>query len=229
VNTTAKNLLVLAHPEPHSFSAALFHQAALTLKAAGQEVATSDLYAMGFNPISGRRNFTATFDPSYLSMQAEEGHASETNGFSSDIEAEIRKVEAADLMILHFPLWWFSMPAVLKGWVDRVFALGRTYGSGRMYEKGVFRGKRAMLTFTTGGPQSIYVPGGFNGDINAIIRPIERGILQFLGFDVLPAQIVFAPAQMSIEERKTALTAYALRLGALGTEQAKLPLTYTVA
>jgi NAD(P)H dehydrogenase (quinone) len=223
-----KNLLVLAHPEPKSFNAALFHRAIETLTSAGQEVATSDLYAMEFNPVSDRHNFTKNFNADYLRLQVEEGHASETGGFAADIETEICKIEAADLIILHFPLWWFSMPAILKGWVDRVFAFGRTYGSGRMYEKGVFQGKRAMLTFTTGGPQSIYVPGGFNGDIDTIIRPIERGILQFLGFDVLPAQIVFSPAQMSMDEREAALAAYDLRLQTIGTEKPKPPLTYKV-
>ena len=221
-----KNLLVLAHPEPNSFNAALFQKAIATLTSIGQEVETSDLYAMKFNPISDRHNFTRVFDPNYFSLQAEEGHASENRGFAPDIEAEIRKVETAELVILHFPLWWFSMPAILKGWVDRVFAFGRTYGSGRMYEKGAFRGKRAMLTLTTGGPRSIYVPGGFNGDIDTIIRPIERGILQFLGFDVLPAQVVFSPSQISLDERKAALTAYALRLRTIDAEKPKPPLAY---
>lgn len=54
-------------------------------------------------------------------------------------------------MIWQFPLWWFSVPGILKGWVDKVFAMGRTYGGGRIYEKGVFQGKKAMLSLTTGG------------------------------------------------------------------------------
>lgn len=219
-------LLVRAHPEPKSFSAALLNTARASLESAGQKVETSDFYAMQFNPVSGRRNFNEVFNADYLSIQAEEAHASASGGFVPEIEAEIRKVEAAELLILHFPLWWFSMPAILKGWVDRVFAFGRTYGAGRMYGKGVFSGKRAMLTLTTGGPRSIYVAGGLNGDINTILRPIERGILQFLGFDVLPAQIAFAPASMSLEEREAALRAYALRLSTISTEKPKPALTY---
>lgn len=220
------SLLVLAHPEPKSFSAALFQQASASLEAMQHNVVTSDLCAMNFNPVSNRQNFIDVFDQDYLTLQAEENHASETGGFSADIETEMRKVEAADLMILHFPLWWFSMPAILKGWVDRVFAFGRMYGTGRMYEKGVFKGKRAMLTLTTGGPQSIYVPGGFNGDIHTIIRPIERGILQFLGFDVLPAHIVFAPARMIEDERKAALASYAARLKLIDAEKPQPLLVY---
>jgi NAD(P)H dehydrogenase (quinone) len=176
-----KTLLVPAHPESKSFNAAMFEQAVTTLALAKKQVVTSDLYAMKFDPVSSRRNFTQTFNANYLSLQAEEERASKVGGFCADIEAEIRKIESSELMILHFPLWWFSMPGILKGWVDRVFAFGRTYGYARTYGKGQFRGKRAMLTLTTGGPESIYVPGGFNGDINAILAPIERGIVQFLG------------------------------------------------
>jgi hypothetical protein len=49
-------------------------------------------------------------------------------------------------------LWWFGLPAALKGWAERVFAMGRTYGGGHIDETGVFRGKRALLSLTTGGP-----------------------------------------------------------------------------
>jgi NAD(P)H dehydrogenase (quinone) len=121
-----KTLLVLAHPVPKSFNAALFQRAISTMVSTGHEVATSDLYAMKFDAISDRRNFTETFNSDVLSLQAEERHASEIGGSSGELETEIGKVEASDLMILHFPLRWFSMPAILKGWVDRVFSFGRT-------------------------------------------------------------------------------------------------------
>jgi NAD(P)H dehydrogenase (quinone) len=172
----------LAHPEPRSFNGALFETAVATLRASGHTVATSDLYRMGFDPASSRGNFTTVKDPDYLRLQVEELHASEVGGFAPEVEAEIAKIEAADLMIWQFPLWWFGLPAILKGWVDRVFAIGRTYGMGHSYETGVFRGKRALLSLTTGGPRESYAPDGFNGDIEAILRPIHRGMLEFTGF-----------------------------------------------
>jgi NAD(P)H dehydrogenase (quinone) len=175
-------LIVLAHPEPRSFNGALFETAVATLRASGHTVATSDLYRMGFDPASSRGNFTTVKDLDYLRLQVEELHASEVGGFAPEVEAEIAKIEAADLMIWQFPLWWFGLPAILKGWVDRVFAMGRTYGMGHSYETGVFRGKRALLSLTTGGPRESYAPDGFNGDIEAILRPIHRGMLEFTGF-----------------------------------------------
>ena len=146
-----KAFIVLAHPEPKSFNAAMFRTAVDVLVRAGHEVKTSDLCAMQFDPVSGRHNFTTIKDPNYLKLQMEEMYASEAKGFAGDIENEIRKIEWCELMIWQFPLWWFGLPGILKGWVDRVFAMGRTYGGRKMYGAGVFGGKRALLSLTTGG------------------------------------------------------------------------------
>ena len=96
--------------------------------------------------------------------------------------------------------------------------MGRTYGGGRIYETGVFRGKRAMLSLTTGGPEDAYQKGAFNGDIAAILRPIHRGMLQFVGFDVLEPQIVYGPVRLTDEERKQRLADYASRLQGIESE-----------
>jgi NAD(P)H dehydrogenase (quinone) len=205
-------LIVLAHPEPKSFNGAMFETAVATLRAAGHTIATSDLYRMGFDPASSRRNFTTVKDPDYLKLQIEELHATEVGGFAPDVEAEIVKIEAADLMIWQFPLWWFGLPGILKGWVDRVFAMGRTYGMGHIYETGVFRGKRALLSLTTGGPQESYTANGFNGDIEAILRPIHRGMLEFTGFQVLPTHITYGPVRADSGQRGAWLAAWAERL-----------------
>lgn len=213
-----KTLLVYWHPEPRSFNAAMMHTAVETLRGLGHEVQVSDLHEMRFDPVSGRHNFVSVKDPAYLKPQLEELHASEQGGFAPEIEAEIRKVEWCDLMIWQFPLWWFSLPAALKGWVDRVFAMGRTYGGGRVYETGVFRGKRAMLSLTTGGPEKAYLEEGFNGDLASVLRPIHRGMLRFCGFDVLAPQVVYGPVRMGDEERAAALAAYAERLRGIERE-----------
>lgn len=211
-------LIVLAHPEPKSFNGAMFDTAVKTFTDAGHGVATSDLYRMGFNPVSDRRNFTTAKDGEFLRLQVEEMHASEVGGFAHDIEAELRKIEAADLMIWQFPLWWFGMPAILKGWVDRVFAMGRAYGSGRIYEKGVFKGKQALLSLTTGGPKEAYAPEGFNGDLDAILRPLHRGILEFTGFSVLRPEVHWQPVRVSPEERDAWLDAWRKRLRGIDQE-----------
>lgn len=213
-----KALIVYWHPEPRSFNHAMFQTAGEALAEAGHEVRTSDLHEMNFFPVSSRKNFTTVKDPDYLKQQIEEMHATEVNGFAAEIEAEMVKLEWCDLMIWQFPLWWFGLPATLKGWVDRVFAMGRIYGGDRLYQNGVFQGKRALLSLTTGGPEESYLPNGFNGDIAGILRPIHRGILQFTGFGVLAPQIVYGPVRMTDEERGQQLAAYAARLKRLGGE-----------
>ena len=204
--------VVLAHPEPKSFNGALFDTALRTLTSAGHEVAASDLCRMGFDPVSGRHNFLTVKDPDFLKLQVEETHASAHGGFVPALEAEMRKLEACDLLILQFPLWWFGLPAILKGWVDRVLAMGRTYGYGSIYANGKFRGKRALLSLTTGGPEEAYRKAGFNGDMDAILRPIQRGILQFVGFDVLAPQVHYAPVRASDAQRAVWLEAWTRRL-----------------
>ena len=113
---------------------------------------------MNFDPESDHRNFTTVKNPDFFKQQIEEVHATEVGSLAPDVEAELRKVEACDLMIWQFPLWWFGLPAILKGWADRVFAMGRTYGGERFYENGVFMGKRALLSVTTGEPEAVYQP-----------------------------------------------------------------------
>ena len=211
-------LIVFAHPESRSFNGALFDAAVMTLRAAGHTVATSDLYRMDFNPVSDRRNFTSTKEADFLKLQIEEMHATEEGGFAPDIEAELQKVEQADLMIWQFPLWWFGLPAILKGWVDRVFAMGRTYGYGHIYETGVFKGKRALLSLTTGGPKEAYTPDGFNGDLDAILRPMQRGILEFTGFSVLRPQVHWQPVRVEPAERQAWLNAWSDRLRGIEQE-----------
>lgn len=211
-------LLVYWHPEPQSFNAAMLQTACAALAAAGHATQVSDLHAMGFDPVSSRKNFTTVKDPNYLKLQIEEMYATETNGFSEDLASEMQKIERCDLMIWQFPLWWFGLPAVLKGWVDRVFAMGRIYGGDRFYRSGVFAGKRALLSLTTGGPAEAYCKGGFNGDILGILRPIHRGMLQFVGFDVLAPQIVYGPVHLTGEQRQQALAAYADRLQTIADE-----------
>lgn len=216
--STVKVLIVFAHPEPKSFNGALFQRAIDTLQKLGHDVQCTDLYAMKFDPVSDRRNFTSMKDPNYFKQQIEEMYATEVEGFVPELEIELQKLEWCDLMIWQFPLWWFSVPAVLKGWVDRVFAMGRVYGSGYIYETGRFQGKKAMLSLTLGGTKEHYLKDGFNGDIQAILRPIQRGIFQFTGFDVLAPHIVYAPVQQTDEVRQEILDNFSRRLQAIENE-----------
>lgn len=212
-------LIVYWHPEPKSFNGAMVAQGVKALESAGHSVQISDLYNMKFDPVSGRNNFKTVNNDTYFKQQLEELHATDNNGFVDDIEAEIEKLNWSDLVIFQFPLWWFGMPAAMKGWVDRVFAMGRVYGGGRFYDKGIFKGKKAMLSVTMGGGEDLYVKGGWNGDLNGILRPIHRGMLEFTGFSVLAPFTVFGPAKMNEVERASELARYTARLDSIFYEE----------
>lgn len=203
-----KVFIVYAHHEPSSFNAALLRSGADALRAAGHEVRISDLYAMGFDPVSDRRNFLTTLDAARLKQQAEEKHASETGGFAPSLSAEMDKVDWCDVLVFQFPVWWLGMPAILKGWVDKVFAVGRAYGGGRYFETGRFRGKRAMVAMTTGGLGSDFDGSGAYADIDTVLYPIRRGIFEFLGFDLAPPFVAYGPNRIDDGARRDYLTKY---------------------
>lgn len=205
-------LVVHAHEEPKSFNGAMKDTAANVLKEAGHKVDVSDLYAMHFNPVGGKHDFTTLSDPDFFKYGVEQTKATDSKTFAADVVAEQEKLFRADFLIFQFPLWWFGLPAILKGWVDRVFAAGLTYGGGRWYSNGVFRGKRAMLSLTTGGPPTIYSPRGLNGDMDTLLFPIQHGMLYFVGFDVLPPFVAWSVARSTQEQRQEYLRAYAERL-----------------
>lgn len=207
-----KVFIVHAHHEPQSFNGAMTREAVATLEAADHDVIVSDLYAMGFDPVSDRRNFVTVADPDRLSQQVEESHASRVGGYAPDLQAEMDKLAWCDVLIFQFPFWWFGMPAILKGWVDRVFALGRAYGGGRWFDGGILSGKRALLSLTVGGDAPVYSNAGAHGPIDAILRPIQHGILQFAGMDALEPFVVYGPSRMSDAQRQAELARYRERL-----------------
>ncbi|MDR5753235.1 MULTISPECIES: NAD(P)H-dependent oxidoreductase [unclassified Caballeronia] len=191
--------LVYAHPEPRSLNGSLRNFSIKRLEDAGHVVQVSDLYAMNWKASLDANDTRVAprdlrFDPSLDSK-----HAFEHGLQSEDIAREQEKLRWADTLILQFPLWWFSMPAILKGWVERVYACGFAYGVGEhsdarwgdRYGEGTLAGKRAMLVVTAGGWESHYSARGINGPIDDILFPIHHGILYYPGFDVLPPFVVY--------------------------------------
>jgi NAD(P)H dehydrogenase (quinone) len=216
-------LIVHAHHEPGSFNGAMTREAVAALEQGGHEVVVSDLYAMQFDPVSDRRNFLQVADRARLRQQSEEAHASAHNGYVPQLQAEMDKLARCQLLILQFPLWWLGLPAILKGWFDRVFAVGRVYGGGRWFESGVLAGRRAMCAVTVGGPKSMYVEHGTYGPIEAILYPIHRGIFAFTGLSVIDPFVVYGPNRMTQKERLAQLVRYRERIQTIEQAPSKAP------
>ncbi|KAM4722228.1 NAD(P)H dehydrogenase [quinone] 1 [Rhinophrynus dorsalis] len=190
------------------------------LKRNGWEVTVSDLYAMKFNPVVSRDDITGKpKDSDNFKYGAESMHAWKEGHLSKDIVEEQKKIEAADLVIFQFPVQWFGLPAILKGWFDRVLTQGFAYGLQATYDNGHFKNKKALLSFTTGAPESMYTPTGINGDINVILWPVQQGTLHFCGFKVLEPQINYSIAHTPPEKRSLILKAWEERLSKICDEK----------
>lgn len=212
-----KILIVHAHPEPTSLTQQLVETSIETLHAQGHQVLQSDLYAMGWKAVFDAADFPERINPERLSFVEESGHAFANGCQTPDVEAEQRKLLAADAVIFQFPLWWFGMPAIMKGWIDRVWAYGLAYGyrgAGNTYRygEGGFAGKRALLAVTAGGPEIDYSPRGINGPLEQLLFPITHGTLFFPGMQVLPTFAVYDTGRINAEGVALAEAAWRARL-----------------
>ncbi len=212
-------LIVTAHPEQSSFNHALTDGAATALRAAGHDVVLSDLYADNFGATSGPGDFTVRADADRFHHQTEQTNAVRNKSFAPDIAREQAKLAAADLVIFQFPLWWGGPPAILKGWLDRVLAYGFAYVDGYRFNTGLFRGRHAVLSVTTGGTSARFNEEGVYGPIEQLLRPIQRGALEYMGFEVAPPFVCYGAPRMSDEDRQTHLSLWAKQV----LELAKLP------
>ncbi|MNF61622.1 General stress protein 14 [compost metagenome] len=210
-----KVLIVHAHNEPRSFNSALKDCAVEQLSAAGHEVQVSDLHAMEWNPVASAADFGCRANPDYLVYALEQRHNFEAGTLAPDIAAEIAKVQWCDLLILNFPLYWFSEPAILKGWIDRVMISGVFYGGKRIYDRGGMRGKRALVTLTLGGREHMFGPEAIHGEIHTLLRPLLQGSLAYCGFEVLPPFIGYHVPYVSAEARGQILADYGQHLQGL--------------
>ena len=179
-----KALIVHAHPERGSFVSAMRDVAAEVLSGKGYAVAVSDLYAEGFDPVAKAGDFLDRADPGYLNYAREQRHCFASGGLSNDIAEEFEKLRRADLLVLTFPIFWFSVPAILKGWIDRVFLSGAVYGGRRFYDRGAMKGRRALVGAALGGREHMFGPGSVHGDLNGMLRHLLQGTLGYAGYDV---------------------------------------------
>lgn len=226
-----KVLWVYAHPEPRSLNGALKNEGIRILHQHGHEYRMSDLYAMRWNPVVDGNDYGHD-SRKRLYILPESQRAYESGTLAADLRAEQDKLEWADTVILQFPLWWFGPPAILKGWIDRLFIQGFAQGvldprTGRAlrYGNGGLAGKRAMLVVTVGAGQASSGPRGIHGDLNEILFPLQHGTMWYTGMSVLPPFVVHGANQVSDAEYKEAVSELQQRLQSLPAS-ATIPFRY---
>ncbi|MGO1398843.1 MAG: NAD(P)H-dependent oxidoreductase [Brevibacterium yomogidense] len=214
-------LWIFAHPDQDSLNSALRDEGLAPLTEAGHSHRVSDLYAMGWKPTLDRGDLDHD-DPAGIGRAS--GHAYDRGTLSEDITAEQEKLDWADAVVFQFPLWWYAPPAILKGWIDRVFVKGYAYGvtdpdhPGRTlrYGEGVLSGKRALVLTSIGGPEPAFGPRGINGQLDQVLFPLLHGTFWYTGMSVLPPVAVYGANRLDDQQYRAAADTIRRHVTAIG-------------
>lgn len=160
-----KQLIIYAHPNGDSYNHALLQAARAALVRHGHSVEVHDLYRMAFNPVLSAADLA-----SYRS-----------GALAADVVAEQRAVADADAITFVFPVWWTGAPAIVKGWLDRVFSFNFAYGvdAGGGIRK-LLTGKQGAVLATHGTPKAIYDQSGMSTSMAQIF---DDGVFRFTGIE----------------------------------------------
>ncbi|MGE8352792.1 MAG: NAD(P)H-dependent oxidoreductase [Pseudomonas protegens] len=168
-------LIVVAHHDPKSLTHSLASQIAEGLGGgSGHSFEIADLWAEGFEPRFGAADIavhrTLALPP-------------------ADVLAEQARIDRADALVLVYPVYWWSMPALLKGWIDRVFSNGWAFDfrADAKLEKKLGR-LRVHLVGVAGADTGTYERHGY---LDAMQTQIDHGIFDYCGASVLTSQLIF--------------------------------------
>ncbi len=195
--------IVVAHPEKDSFNFALYHEAVNTFKNKNIAIDVSDLYRQNFNPVAGQNDFQNFPSEEHFQLAKAQRWAIANGTFTKSIVQEQNKLSSSDLLIFQFPLWWWSFPAILKGWIDRVLTSGFAYG-----KDSTLKPKRVMFSITTGGAGNAVEHEYYQNKINGLYQDI----FGFIGWEILPAFIAHGVQQKTNDELIKILEEYKAHL-----------------
>jgi NAD(P)H dehydrogenase (quinone) len=161
------HLIVVAHPLIDSVTIKLARAYAHELQELGHTQQTHDLYRMRFNPVLGPHeldslNAARVVDPAVADAQ--------------------RAVHSADALTVIYPIWWATMPAMMKGYIDRVFARGFAYEARSGANRGLMNGKLCVIVTLSGSPKAMLLG---NGEWKAMQALQDAHIFRSSGFDLL--------------------------------------------
>ncbi len=181
-----KYLIVYAHPNPKSFNHAILETISKELRKKKKEFTVRDLYRIGFNPVLSTKDLLAI----------------QNDAVPKDIKKEQNYISKADTLIFIFPIWWSAMPAILKGYIDRVFSLGFAYNITEDDVTGLLKGKKVFVVTTTGASKEDYEKLGAFKMMN---MSIDMAIFQFSGMKVIRHKYFSSVPNVSNQDRKKML------------------------
>ena len=160
------HLIVYAHPHPESLNHAILDTTVSTLKKNGHEVIVRDLYELDFQPV----------------LRPEDMAAMKAGQTPKDIKTEQECINDADVITLIYPIWWTGLPAILKGYVDRVFSYGYAYAVGEEGIIKLLKGKKGLIINTHGTPNEEYDEIGMTAGLKVTS---DIGIFDFSGIETV--------------------------------------------
>jgi NAD(P)H dehydrogenase (quinone) len=181
-----KYLIIYAHPNPASFNHAIMETISEELKRSNKDFEVRDLYKIGFNPI----------------LSTEDLAAIQNGSVPHDIKKEQDYIRTADIFIFISPIWWSSMPAMLKGYIDRVFSLKFAYDITADGLIGLLKGKKVFIVSTTGASEEDYEKIGAFKMMN---MSMDMAIFQSSGMEVIGHKYFTSVPNVSDQRRKQML------------------------
>ncbi|AFQ44816.1 NAD(P)H-dependent oxidoreductase [Desulfosporosinus meridiei] len=159
-----KKLIVFAHQHQESFNRAILDQVESSLREKGQEVIVRDLYKTNFQPV----------------LKPEDTDSMKVGKIPEDIKIEQDFISESDVIIFIYPIWWSNMPAILKGYLDRVFSFGFAYTMGDQGAVPLLKGKKGLIINTYGASEEQYESIGMN---RAFKTTMDVGVFGFTGIE----------------------------------------------
>lgn len=180
-------LAIYAHPGQKSFNRSILETVLDEAGVKKHDCRVLDLYAEKFNPV----------------LTDDDIEAFNRGKIPADIKAMQNAVKAAKIIIFIHPIWWFGIPAILKGWIDRVFSYGFAYGHDSRGIKPLLADKKAVIVNTAGGTETPdYDETGYR---EAYMKLTNQGIYGFVGLDVILHRMFFEVPSASDERRREML------------------------
>jgi NAD(P)H dehydrogenase (quinone) len=195
--------IVSAYPEQESFGGQVFNGLRASLRARGHEVAVSDLPRMRFPAILNARQFGGAGE--FFDVQAAQEQAQRAGTVHKDVAREQDKVRAADAVVFLTPIYWSSPPAMLRGWMEQVFAPGFAYERGKIFEAGLLKGRSAMFAVTHAGKLGAATEEGARVRAAKLLEPLAERPLRYIGMRVLPPVSLCPPSYKDVPARAQAI------------------------
>lgn len=180
-------LIIFGHPNPDSFNGAILKTIEKKLEEKGYPYISKNLYQLNFNPILTINDF------------ARMSNSTVTN----DIALEHADIEWAKNIIFIYPIWWAGSPAIVKGWIDRVFSKGFAYAPQEDGTIKGFFGEKTVLVITTSGSSKENMKQ--SRMMSAIEKIMMEGVLQFCGVKNMQYKNLYEVPTATDEEREKML------------------------